>query len=178
MTALHFTRVTLATSAAAMLASSNLEDACETLAGTDFYAEALGHIEFVAVSAAEVAAVEYPIEKLAIGPKLSSPEFGPVSSIILPAVLESELDYCGGSELQLDVTVNRVQYLITIDRDGQLRSTGCYPLHHQELCDEHWATARWLAAYFSARLRNTKSDPGTASQAATESIAQPAQVAQ
>jgi hypothetical protein len=141
LNSLHFTRVGIASSAYTLLAAANQDDelsqACEALAGTDFYAEAFltqssrdaalgqvpGHLEFVPASAAEVVAAEYPLEKLAIGPGLLSPEFGQVSSIILPAVLESELDCCSGSELHLDVTVNRVQYLITMNRDGQMQST-------------------------------------------------------
>lgn len=189
LNSLHFTRVGIASSAYTLLAAANQDDelsqACEALAGTDFYAEAFltqssrdaalgqvpGHLEFVPASAAEVVATEYPLEKLAIGPGLLSPEFGQVSSIILPAVLESELDCCSGSELHLDVTVNRVQYLITMNRDGQMQSTSCYPLHQQELEEEHWSTARWLADYFSPRLRRLAFHSVKSAQAPLESNA-------
>ena len=195
LNSLHFTRVSIASSAYTVLAAANQDDehsqACDALAGTDFYAEAFltepsrdaalgqvcGHLEFLPASAAQVEAAEYPTEKLAIGPKLMSPEFGPVSSIILPAVLESELDYCSGSELQLDVTVNRVQYLITMNRDGQMQSTSCYPLHHQELEEEHWSTARWLADYFSYRLRRLAFHAVKPAQVPSESKAQAAKCA-
>lgn len=118
------------------------------------------HIDYVAVSAEEVAAVEYPLFRMAIGPALNDAGFECVAS----AVLGAAIDFDGAedaSSLDLDVVIARTEYLVRSAGPSGLPQVSWRPLFKPyDLQDDQKLereTASWLrgfvAGHFAPRAR-------------------------
>ncbi|MET3927504.1 hypothetical protein [Devosia sp. 2618] len=137
--------------------------------GTEFRAEAyasqeardarLGpageHIEYVPVSPEDVAAVEYPLCRMAIGPALNDDDFERVAS----AVLGAAIDFDGAedaSSLHLDVVIARTEYLVRSVGPSGLPQVSWRPLF--EPCDPQddqkleRETACWLRGFVAGHF--------------------------
>lgn len=137
--------------------------------GTEFRAEAyasqeardarLGtaseHIEYVAVSAEEVAAVEYPLCRMAIGPELNDAGFECVAS----AVLGAAIDFDGAedtSSLHMDVVIARTEYLVRSAGPSGLPQVSWRPLFKpydpQDDQKVERETASWLRGFVAGHF--------------------------
>lgn len=137
--------------------------------GTEFRAEAhasqeardarLGpaseHIEYVAVSAEGVAAVEYPLFRMAIGPALNDAGFECVASAVLGAAIEFD-GAEDASSLHLDVVIARTEYMVRSAGPTGLLEVSWRPLFkpHDPQDDQKLErdTASWLRGFVAGHF--------------------------
>ena len=136
--------------------------------GTEFRAEAfisaeardarLGpaseHIEYVAVSAEEVAAMEYDWERVAIGPALYEAGFEEVAS----AVLAAAIDFSGEdrSALRLNVVIARTEYSVRSVGSSGLPQVSWLPLFNSNVSRDDQKlereTVSWLRGFVAGHF--------------------------
>lgn len=114
-------------------------------------------VEYVRLSAEEVAAVQFPLGRMAIGPALNEKGFSELASAVLAAAIDDD----GGdiSELRLSVVIARTGYMVRPGGPSGLPEVSWWPLFKPHDPENDWqlerATASWLqgfvAGHFSRR---------------------------
>ena len=167
MTNLSFARVSLRPDAAVLLDAAvdatdpRYEDHVMVM-GTDFFAEAFAssaardaalgpvdpYVEFVPASEREIEAMEYPVNRMAIGPALGDPGFEAVADVVLPAAVAAAQDRGG----DVTVVVARVSYSVRAPMGDQSGQVTIYPLFGNQTTPADQNTARWLLDCVATRF--------------------------
>lgn len=133
---------------------------------TDFFAEmyataeardaALGpvsrYVEFLGVGAEEIADVDYPLHRMAIGHALDEDGFKVVAEPVVAAIIDHYRDFNDDGCGSLTVKIARVEFTAWFTGPGSTPSIGIVPLYGASVTERDERTATWLVNYLVANL--------------------------
>lgn len=111
-------------------------------------------VEYVRLSAEEVAAVQFPLGRMAIGPAFDEKGFSEVASAVLAAAIDDD----GGniSELSLNVVIARTGYMVRPGGPSGLPEVSWWPLFKPYDPEGDWQlerdTAAWLQGFVTGHF--------------------------